>query len=62
MNSRIVFGLLLSALILLMLGKPSYGKEVRAELSVRVTISDLATDPKKYDGKLVCVKAVAMNG
>ena len=59
MKSRIAFGFLVSAaLLLVMSSRPSHCKQPSAEHPVKVTVSELAIHPQKYDGKLVCVNAV----
>jgi uncharacterized protein len=63
MTSRSAFGSLVSAsLLLVMSSKPSYCRQPNSEHAVTITVSELAVHPQKYDGKLVCVNAVAVNG
>jgi hypothetical protein len=63
LKSWIQFDLLVSASLLLVLAsKPSHCKQPSTERPVKVTVSELAIHPQKYDGKLVCVNAVAVNG
>lgn len=63
MKGRVTFGLLVSASLLLVVSsKRSHCKEPSAEHPVKVTVSELATHPQKYDGKLVCVQAVLLSG
>jgi hypothetical protein len=60
---RITFGLLVSAFLLLVVSsKSSHSEQQSAEHPIRVTVSELATHPQKYDGKLVCVDAMAVYG
>lgn len=63
MKGEIAFRLLVtSALLLVFVTTPSFCKQPRPERPAKVTVSDLAIHPQKYDGKLVCVNAVAVNG
>ena len=62
-KGRITFGLLVSASLLLVFSsKPSRCKEPTADPPVKVTVSELAIHPQRYDGKVVCVNAVAVYG
>jgi hypothetical protein len=61
-NGRIPFGFLVSAALLLISSKPSHCKQPSIEHPVKVSVSELAIHPQKYDGKLVCVNAVAVYG
>ena len=51
-----------SLCLLLLLDKPAPCKQGTASPPINVSVSELATHPQKYDGKLVCVKAVAVYG
>jgi len=63
MKSGSAFGFFVSASLLFFISsKPSYGKQRGEEHVLKVTVSELAVYPQKYDGKLVCINAVAVNG
>lgn len=63
MKNRIASGFVVSAaLVLIGLSKPLYCQQWSNQHPVKVTVSELAIHPLKYDGKFVCVNALAVNG
>jgi len=60
---RIALGVLVIAVsILVTSNEPSFCQQPDTEHPLKVTVSELAINPQKYDSKLVCVNAVAVYG